>query len=402
MSLPIGLVWGIGLLAFGGLVVASYRQSHPWVRAALAIVSSASLACATNGRMLALFLFGLSVTLVLGTWYLARSQVWWIWLVVLVALLIAAKLPVLASPLGTRTGVGPAIPALGAGEWLGASYLIFRLIHVTIDVHLRRAHDFTLSELVTYALHPASMVAGPIDRIQNSVQSQRKPGVLAENVHQGLWRILRGAFGKFVVVNVLFAFLAEHDMARQPDQPIGVAWMWLIAYSFYILADFAAYSDMAIGFGRLTGLALPENFDRPYLSPSLVVFWQCWHISLSSWLREYIFFPLVRRLRSRLDMRFGALIQLVGQVTTLVVTGLWHGLTPGFVVWGLWHGLGLFVTVQLGLNRPAVTSGRGLRGKVMRAAGMLGTYAFVTLGWVFFAADLPTAIRILGRLFGLV
>ena len=400
MALWTALLWMAGGLAFVGLVVAAYRGVSGWPRVLLALTASAALATGMTGTPLALAFLGLNVALVLATWRLAGGRGWWVWVATLIALLALAKLPVLQPLAGGREAARGSLPGLGPGVWLGVSYFVFRLIHVTVDVHMGRAKDFTLPELLVYALHPASLVAGPIDRLENSVQAQRSPGAFAENAHQGLWRILRGAFGKFVIANGLFAFIARHDMTRNPDQPTGVAWLWLAAYSFYILADFAAYSDVAIGFGRLAGLNLPENFSRPYFSPSMTVFWQRWHISLSSWLRDYLFFPLARRLRLAVDPRLRSAAQAASQITTMVATGLWHGLTPGFAVWGVWHGLGVFAAARLGLSQPE----RGLEGWsrcLAHGAGVAGTYLFVTLGWVFFAADLPTAIRILARLFGI-
>jgi alginate O-acetyltransferase complex protein AlgI len=255
---------------------------------------------------------------------------------------------------------------------------------------------------MTYALHPASLVAGPIDRIQPSVAAQREQRSSQEDFHQGLWRILVGVFVKFVVANPLYAFISVHDMARNPDRPTGVAWLWLLAYSFYLYADFASYTAIAIGFGRLAGLKLPENFDRPYLSPSLTLFWQRWHITLSMWLRDYIFFPLARSLRARTGNRYRSLVQLASHVATMASAGLWHGLTGGFLMWGVWHGLGLFVNGQLG-GRMTTKPGQELtlRRRAQRIMGITLTYLFVTLGWVFFAADLPTALRIFARLFGI-
>jgi alginate O-acetyltransferase complex protein AlgI len=397
MQVATGIAWGIGLLAFVGLVVISHQEeSKPsWVWAALAIAASAALVFVMTSTFLALGFLGLNVLLVLGTWYSARTRLWWGWVIVLVGLLIVSKLPFIQGSGGAANPAG-----LGLALWLGFSYLAFRLIHFTVDAHAGRAGDATLPEVLVYVLHPASLVAGPIDRIRPSAKAQRDPGEIKEDVHQGLWRVVIGVFVKFVIANPVYAFIARYDMARNPDQSTGMAWLWLLAYSVYILADFAAYSDIAIGLGRIAGLRLPENFKQPYRSPSLSVFWQRWHISLSFWLRDYIFFPIARGLQKGGKVKQKGLVQFIAHMTTMITCGLWHGLSGGFLAWGAWHGLGLFVSGQYAASRPRQKPDDSLKFKLRQAVSITGTYAFVTLGWVFFAADFPTALRIFGRLFG--
>lgn len=399
MPTPTLIAGTAGALAFLGLVVLALQpRRSPWLRAGLALVASLALVVVLSGQPTALVLFGVNVLLVLGTWQLARTRLWLPWVVVLIAVLAAARLPATQRLLG----MGGSPFDLSPGLWLGISYLIFRLVHATLDMHAGRINRLPLAEFITYALHPASLVAGPIDRFQNSLAAQEEQ-VEAEGIHQGAWRVLLGVFVKVVIANPLYAFIAGHNMAANPDQPVGVAWLWLLAYSFYLWADFAAYSHIAIGFGRLAGLRLPENFNWPYLAPSLTVFWQRWHITLSTWARDYIFFPLARGLRTRLDPSRRDLIQFAAHMATMLGIGLWHGLTPAFAVWGVWHGLGMFITGQVAARRPRRRPGKDrLEDRIRAAFGIAGTFAFVTLGWVFFAADLPTAVRILGRLFGVL
>src|SRR5690554_1615260 len=390
------LGWAVGIGAFPGLVLAAHRGATARLRMVLALAATAALLVLFTGEAAALAFFALDVLLVVGTRRLARTRIWHVWIGVIVALLVASKLP--AALAGTSHDV-----SLGGDSlvlWVGFSYLAFRLIHVTVEAHAGRLGDVTFEEFVTYALHPASFVAGPIDRVRTSAASQRREAPLAEDLHQGAWRILLGVFTKFVIANTLFAFIAQHDMTRNPDRPIHIAWLWLVAYSFYLLADFAAYTHIAINFGRLAGITLPENFDRPYLSTSIAQFWQRWHITLSNWVRDYIFFPVARSLRARAGNRFRAPIQFAAHMTTMGAVGLWHGLTPAFLIWGLWHGLGLFLHGQFGARRPR-KDGEGAAARLRTATSIAGTWLFVTLGWVFFAADLPTALRIFARLFGL-
>jgi alginate O-acetyltransferase complex protein AlgI len=361
------------------------------IRAGLALVAALALGYALTGNLWTLALLAFDVVLIVITWRLARTEHvrtrWGIaWIAVLVVVLVISKLATVQA-------------YLGAAIWIGISYLIFRLIHVTIDARNGRLGDSTLPETLSYALHPTTLVAGPIDRVQHHTAEQRCQGEVAEPskyVNDGVWRLFVGLFKKAALANVFYAFIAAHDMARQPDQPQGIAWLWLVAFSFYLYFDFAAYSDIAIGAGRLMGLRLPENFANPYMQPTIARFWQSWHMTLSTWLRDYVFFPLSRGLLKRYGSRFSAPILLISHVTTMVVCGLWHGLSTGFAAWGLWHGLGLFAYSQLPTLR------RRFRLPILPAVlGIACTYGFVTLGWVFFSTDLRTAIRIFSRLFGI-
>jgi len=379
------IAWGITALALIALAITTWRRStRPMLRVVPAVIAAASLSYALTGNAVALALIALDVALVLVTWRVARSdRPRWIvgWIVALVVILVVAKWPALA--------FGPAV-------WIGVSYLIFRLIHVCLDARNKRLGDVTLPEMIVYVLHPATLIAGPIDRVQRSAHDQRcQPPVPQQYFNDGLWRLLLGLFKKAALANLCYAFIAAHDMTRQPDQPQGIAWLWLVAYSFYLYFDFAAYSDMAIGVARLMGMRLPENFANPYMQPTIARFWQAWHITLSTWLRDYIFFPLSRNLLKRYGSRFSAPILLASHLTTMIVCGLWHGLGSGFAAWGAWHGLGLFVYSQVPTMRR-----RFSLPVLPPALGAVVTYGFVALGWVFFATDLPTAWRIFGRLFG--
>jgi alginate O-acetyltransferase complex protein AlgI len=383
----IGLI--VAAAAVLALAAATWRRRTRLAsRAVLAILAALGISVAASGTLLSALWLALDVVLIVITWALARSghMAGWIgvaWIVLLVLALLIAKLP----PLQT---------IIGAGVWIGVSYLIFRLIHVSLDARRNRLGDEALPETLVYALHPATLIAGPIDRVQHNISEQRcAPEQPSLYVSDGLWRVFIGLFKKAALANLFYAFVQAHDMVAHPDQPTGVAWLWLLAFSLYLYFDFAAYSDLAIGLGRLMGLRLPENFANPYVQPTVTRFWQAWHITLSNWLRDYIFFPLSRGLLKRYGSRYSTPILFASHLTTMIACGLWHGIGSGFVTWGAWHGLGLFAHSQL----PALRRRFNLP-VIPQAPSIVLTFCFVTLGWVFFAADLPTALRIFGRLFG--
>jgi alginate O-acetyltransferase complex protein AlgI len=386
------VVWPIVGLSLALLAITTWRRStRPLIRAVLVVAASASLSVALTEGTSTLVLLALDVILVVVTWRLART-VWigstWgiVWIAILVLTLVIAKLS------QVQDSVLNASPA----SWIGVSYFTFRLIHLAIDARHGRLGDATLPETIVYALHPATLIAGPIDRVQHSVLEQRCASEeLSRYVAEGLWRVFLGLFKKIALANLFYSFTVAYDITRRIDQPTGVVWLWLFAYAFYLYFDFAAYSDIAIGAASLMGLRLPENFANPYLQPTIARFWQSWHITLSTWLRDYIFFPLSRTLLKRFGSRFSAPIMFASHVSTMVICGLWHGLTPGFTAWGLWHGLGLFAYSQV----PALRR-RFVLPILPLTVSVALTFVFVTLGWVFFNRDLGTALSIFGRLAG--
>ncbi len=169
----------------------------------------------------------------------------------------------------------------------------------------------------------------------------------------------------------------------------GWAWILLYAYAFQIYFDFSGYTDIAIGMGNLMGFKLPENFAAPYLKPNLTQFWNSWHITLTQWFRSYFFNPLTRALRSSRWTWPPVLLILITQLSTMILIGLWHGVTFPFVLWGIWHGLGLFVDNRWSaLTRSWVAAQSPRWQALFNAFGVIFTFHFVMLGWVFFA--LPT------------
>jgi D-alanyl-lipoteichoic acid acyltransferase DltB (MBOAT superfamily) len=172
-------------------------------------------------------------------------------------------------------------------------------------------------------------------------------------------------------------------------------WLLLYCYSLRIYFDFSGYTDIAIGLGRLLGVRLPENFASPYLKPNLTQFWNSWHMTLTQWFRSYFFNPLLRAMRSRQESLSPLLVILVAQISTMVLIGLWHGVTLGFVLWGLWHGLGLFIQNRwsdyMKGRMPAWTE-TAVGQRLVRYSGIFLTFNFVSVGWLFFSLSTPAKV----------
>jgi D-alanyl-lipoteichoic acid acyltransferase DltB (MBOAT superfamily) len=290
-------------------------------------------------------------------------------------------------------------------RWLGFSYIAFRLLHTLRDRQTGRLPILSLQEYVSYVVFFPSLTAGPIDRAERFVKDfnlSKNDARLAARVEGGK-RIAVGLFKKFVLADTL-ALVALSSVNFSQVQ--STFWMWalLYAYALRIYFDFSGYTDIAIGIGRLMGIKLPENFDRPYLKPNLTSFWNSWHMTLAQWFRTYIFNPLTRALRTARNPLPAYLVILIGQLTTMCLIGLWHGVTWNFLLWGAWHGLGLFIHNRwLEFYRShfgALTFPAWLQ-RTLSILGILLTFNFVALGWVWFALPLPSqSWTVMLKLFG--
>jgi alginate O-acetyltransferase complex protein AlgI len=326
----------------------------------------------------------------------------------LVALLIVLKDPSLtllaAQALRWLGGQPAAQASIVDLRWLGFSYIAFRLIHTIRDRQSGRLPDVDLAEYVTFVVFFPSLTAGPIDRIERFVQDLRNPPPSpAPSLSEGFWRLAVGLFKKFALADGL-ALMALSEVNVSQVLHAGWAWVMLYAYALRIYLDFAGYTDIAIGLARLVGIRLPENFQAPYLQPNLTQFWNRWHMTLTQWFRAYVFNPLTRRLRSLGHPLPATTTIFVAQMTTMVLIGLWHGVTWNFALWGAWHGVGLFAHnrwSEFARTRSPDRQPPPLLQATLRVGGTLLTFHYVALGWVFFALPTPAvSIRFFSTLFG--
>ena len=218
---------------------------------------------------------------------------------------------------------------------VGLSYAVFRLIHVAIERARGRIEVGGLPPLLEYVLFPPAFLSGPIERYG---EFQRGIDVSRLDLDSAFWgtrRILFGLAKKVFLVGALSA-AAERGFT-DPSGSVATAWLALLCYSLYVYLDFSAYCDLALGIARLFGYRLSENFRWPYLSADIGEFWRRWHITLSFWLRDYVYLPLSAKLAEypRLRRR-PLLVASASAVTTMMVCGLWHGNTPvARAIWGL-------------------------------------------------------------------
>ncbi|HMP72543.1 MAG TPA: MBOAT family protein [Kiritimatiellia bacterium] len=270
---------------------------------------------------------------------------------------------------------------------LGISFYTFQSMSYTIDVyrgHARALRNFT--DFSCYVSMFPQLVAGPIIRFAEVSEQLRSRTHTLTKFARGVSFLCVGLAKKILIANPCGKVA---DVAFEAGS-IGMvdAWVGVIAYAFQIYFDFSAYSDMAIGLGLMLGFVFPKNFDSPYHARSITEFWRRWHISLSSWLRDYLYIPLGGN-------RKGPVRTTINLALVMLLGGLWHGASWNFVIWGGIHG------VMLGVERA-----RGRASFYHRLPGVVQvglTFVLVLITWVFFrAADLPSALRYLGSMFGVV
>jgi alginate O-acetyltransferase complex protein AlgI len=280
---------------------------------------------------------------------------------------------------------------------LGFSYLAFELLHVIIERRRGRIGSISPANLLAFIFFAPCRIAGPIRRYPEFIGELERATPSADEVYRGLLRILLGLAKKFVVADTLSLTVAELEAVRTTSH----AWIVVLAYGFQLLFDFSAYSDLAIGFSRTLGIRVPENFNYPYLASNIREFWNRWHISLSHWVRDYVFVPTGRRLFATPLRPHPAVIAAISYAVTFAIVGAWHGLTASFLAWGLYHGLLLSAHHVFQANIPvAVAGSRWYRSAVGSTLAWAITFVCVTVGWVPFMTDLDRAQQLLRLMAG--
>lgn len=273
---------------------------------------------------------------------------------------------------------------------LGISFFTFEFIHYAYDRYYGKTERGSSAEYFAFIFFFPTMVAGPIKRFQDFLPCLRDPGKeWALDWNRGITRILTGLVKKFAFADLLTSLTDHLNPNDVQTAPRWVLALWIFSYGWKIYFDFSAYSDIAIGSGRLFGVKIPENFNWPYFSTNIAEFWKRWHISLYKWLVDYVFIPLG-------GSRGGQANTIRNIILVMLVSGLWHGAAFNFILWGLWHA-GLLVIHRLwsGSNWSKIPLRYPGAWKPV-AWGL--TYTSVNLGWVFFVMDTRTAFLFLSRL----
>jgi alginate O-acetyltransferase complex protein AlgI len=276
---------------------------------------------------------------------------------------------------------------------IGISFFTFHAISYVVDVYRRDATaQKSPVHAALYLLLFPQLIAGPIIRYRDLADQLAERVVTLDGFACGVRRFIIGLAKKVLIANVV-AGPADAIFGLPFDQlSAGHAWLGIICYTLQIYFDFSGYSDMAIGLGRMFGFTFPENFRWPYIADSVQDFWRRWHISLSTWFRDYLYVPLGGN-------RVSPARTYVNLVTVFFLCGLWHGASWNFVIWGLFHGT--FLVIERLVSRRRVRA-REAGTPVRQLALHAYTLIVVMAGWVFFRAEtLPGAIAYLRALAGL-
>lgn len=302
--------------------------------------------------------------------------------------IIAPANPSLAKVLDQASAV-----ILPASPPLAISFFSFEFIHYLFEVRRGRRPIYRLTDFIQFTFFFPSLVAGPIKRYGQFIPALKQGlrYVTTRDVSEGMLRVAAGFFKKLCLADNLTLYI-NYNAPRFPELTIQERWLVLAAIALRIYFDFSGYSDIAIGFARTLGITIPKNFNWPYLATNIQEFWQRWHISLSTWIRDYVYIPLGGN-------RVGTARRVFNALLAFSLCGLWHGPALNFLLWGLYHGIGLAICSTYRTSLGA--AGRLLGGAFDRipVLSWACTIMFVAFGWLLFFYPIPEALKMTVLLF---
>lgn len=272
-------------------------------------------------------------------------------------------------------------PALNILLPLGISFFTFEFIHYIVDIHRGSAPIKNFKDFALFASFFPSQIAGPIKRFQDfNAQMHEAPVFKNAQFREGIFLILQGLFKKVVLGDNL-GLIVNHAFNHVATLSVSDAWVALFSFMFQVFFDFSGYTDIGRGSALLLGYKVPENFNLPYLSASPTEFWQRWHLSLSSWLRDYLFIPMGGSRCSEWKIRRNLFV-------TMALGGLWHGASWRYMVWGIYHGIGLIIDrmwKKYAGKHPVLSKWRA--GRTWHWAGFVYTTLFLLGSFVIFRTN---------------
>ena len=383
------------LFIFLPVLLAVYFAARPGLRNPILLLASLFFYIWGEGNYVAVLLASIAFNYIFGlllerfTGRIAAASILTVAVVGNLALIAAYKYPnflvdnlnLLIVPMGYK-----AITLAPVHLPLGISFFTFQALSYVVDVY--RKDVAAQRNLVDFALYKTlfpQLIAGPIVRYRDVAAELPRRTVAFDDFAWGIRRFIFGLAKKMLLANPL-AVVADGIFNTGTDQlTSGLAWMGIIAYSMQIYFDFSGYSDMAIGLGRMFGFTFPENFNYPYISRSVTEFWRRWHMSLSSWFRDYVYIPLGGNRRGSFRTYFNLSI-------VFLLCGLWHGASWNFILWGAMHGAFL-VLERMGVGK--------LLEKLWAPARHAYLMLVILVTWVFFrATTLAGAMAYLAAMVG--
>jgi alginate O-acetyltransferase complex protein AlgI len=275
----------------------------------------------------------------------------------------------------------PEIDTFGLLLPVGISFYTFQTMSYTIDVYNRKNKPYEdFLSFSCYAAFFPQLVAGPIvraDHFEKEIEKVLSPSTM--RIRLGLTLIVYGLAKKLIIADNMAIHVNTIFDDVEGLTNIGLVWWGALAFGIQIYCDFSAYTDIAIGSAHLLGITLPENFDSPYTATSPQDFWRKWHISLSTWLRDYLYIPLG-------GSRNGPRVMFFALMTTMLLGGLWHGASWNFVLWGLIHGL-LLIIHRVVKQNNTLTSLYTSKPRIFTMMGWIVTQYFIFMTWLIFRLE---------------
>lgn len=254
---------------------------------------------------------------------------------------------------------------------LGISFFVFQLISIMVDTYRGEVENVTLLDFSLYITFFPQLIEGPIVRYHEMEQEIKDRKFNYAQLEYGIRRFITGFAKKVLIADKLAVMVDTIFGLTAGGITIGYAWLGAVSYAFVIYYDFSGYSDMAIGLCEIFGFHISENFNYPYVSKSIQEFWRRWHISLSSWFRDYVYIPLGGN-------RGGTISTYRNLLIVFLLTGIWHGASWTFIIWGVFHGFFMLLE-RMGLKKALA--------KFPPFISYVYCAVVVLIGWVFFRAD---------------
>lgn len=285
---------------------------------------------------------------------------------------------------------------------IGVSFLFFRCINYVEDAPILKPHS--LLDFVNFSIFFPTLIAGPLERFDRYIADFKTPRPVDFDVSlKATQLIATGVIKKFVLADTLYP-LTGFGGSDPMVMNIPALWIVFLLHLVVLYLDFSGYTDMMLGIGRLLGFKLPENFNKPFLATNIQEFWERWHISLTSFIQDYLFTPLTRAIMFRTSGAWQFPLIVGNYFFTMMVIALWHGTTWGFVIFGVLHGIAL-VYLQIRKRYKKRWAGvAGLRPLTWDAptnVARVGTYLYVSLTMLVWVYGPATSLAVLGRMIGL-
>ncbi|MBR4786676.1 MAG: MBOAT family protein [Bacteroidales bacterium] len=387
------------ILLFVGIFTACRRLlKRDWLDNVLLLAGNILILAQIVSYKSLLLLFLLSLIVFGAGWLLQKNQRKWLLataLILLLALFAIRQYPLVQSWLGSWWTDVMDKHFLSV-EKIGLSYILFRMVHWLVECRRQTLRSHNLLTYINYLFFFPTFTAGPIDTFNNFHYwlSHTRVRLHARMLMAGVGRIFMGTVKTLLVVPLLLPYATNYQTLLPYMGPWGAVLSSAILYSFYIYIDFSGYCDTAIGLAYMMGVRTPENFNNPYLSSNIAEFWRRWHITFSSFLKTYVFKPLIALLNRFPIREYRTVVSVIAYLLTFLVCGLWHGSTLNFVLWGLWHGVGLSMYKIFDTQWPPKPT------RTNRLAGTVLTFVFVTVGWILFNYPMDKLLVMIKLLIG--